>query len=402
MMSANGQRDVWVTGVGLSSSIGDGAEEHWTRLGNPTTQELRTKSRAGHLIFPAAAVDLARHIPNRLDVKRWGAVQSLGVHAAGDALVNAGLKESTELLARTLVVVAGVGGERDVALDHSIFRDPTRFENSSELNRKIVVGMRPSLFLAQLPNLLAGNISITFGVAGGSRTVMGEELAGVNAMLIARQLVADGVYDVALVGGSFAADREDLLLLYGFGGFLWRGDPIPVWSRAEAGGGLMLGTMSAFLVLEGADHAQTRNANPLCRLVRIGASHSRRNPGDVTRVLSAQWDDSSPSGLIGIISGASGVAPITDEERAALRQFASLPVRTPGSLTGHGMEASFPFNIALATLALQHGTFYPPFPGDALDPSPLPPLGRVVVTSVGHWRGESLAILESIGSEEKR
>jgi len=43
-------------------------------------------------------------------------------------------------------------------------------------------GLRPTLFLAQLSNLLAGNISIVHGVTGSSRTFMGEEVAGVDAV----------------------------------------------------------------------------------------------------------------------------------------------------------------------------------------------------------------------------
>ena len=45
--------------------------------------------------------------------------------------------------------------------------------------------LRPTLFLAQLSNLLAGNISIVHGVTGSSRTFMGEESAGVDAVRIA-------------------------------------------------------------------------------------------------------------------------------------------------------------------------------------------------------------------------
>ena len=45
--------------------------------------------------------------------------------------------------------------------------------------------LRPTLFLAQLANLMAGNISIVHGVTGSSRTFMGEEQAGVDALRIA-------------------------------------------------------------------------------------------------------------------------------------------------------------------------------------------------------------------------
>ena len=50
--------------------------------------------------------------------------------------------------------------------------------------------LRPTLFLAQLSNLLAGNISIVHGVTGSSRTFMGEETAGVDAVRIAFARIA--------------------------------------------------------------------------------------------------------------------------------------------------------------------------------------------------------------------
>ena len=83
--------------------------------------------------------------------------------------------------------------------------------------------LRPTLFLAQLSNLLAGNISIVHGVTGSSRTFMGEEAAGVDAVRIALSRIAAGQSDIALVGGATTAERPDLLMLYEFGGFALEG-----------------------------------------------------------------------------------------------------------------------------------------------------------------------------------
>jgi len=58
--------------------------------------------------------------------------------------------------------------------------------------------LRPTLFLAQLSNLLAGNIAIVHGVTGSSRTFMGEEPAGVDAARIALARIAAGQSDIAL------------------------------------------------------------------------------------------------------------------------------------------------------------------------------------------------------------
>ena len=79
--------------------------------------------------------------------------------------------------------------------------------------------LRPTLFLAQLSNLLAGNIAIVHGVTGSSRTFMGEEASGVDAVRIALARIAAGQSDIALVGAAHNGERKDLLLLYEFGDF---------------------------------------------------------------------------------------------------------------------------------------------------------------------------------------
>src|SRR5690606_24959476 len=114
--------------------------------------------------------------------------------------------------------------------------------------------LRPTLFLAQLSNLLAGNISIVHGVTGSSRTFMGEESAGVDAVRIAVSRINAGQSDVALVGGSYNSERPDLLMLYEFGGFNLKGTFAPVWER-DANSGFALASLGAFLVIESRAHA---------------------------------------------------------------------------------------------------------------------------------------------------
>jgi 3-oxoacyl-[acyl-carrier-protein] synthase II len=401
-MTARPCRDVWITGVCLVSSVGDGPQEHWVRLSGACAPLLGEHRRTGWLVHPLPGMDFSSQIPSRLDLKRMGSLQALGAYAAGRALEAAGLKGSPEILSRSVVVVSGAGGERDLQLDESIFSEPTRFTDQVALNEMLSARTRPSFFLAQLPNLLAGNISILFGVTGGSRTTMGDELAGVSACKVGCQLVGDGSYDVALVGGSFDVQRPDLLMLYGFGEFAWRHGHQPVALRSQRGGGFMLGTMAAFLVLESAGHARARGASPWCRVDGISTHHSRRQKGDVARALQKAWEELElrpTTTTAGIISGATGVSPSTEEEMAALSALASglggARIRVPGTLFGHGMEASFPFNVGIAALALKQGHLFPGLPGDPLGGSGIGALNRLLVTSVGHWRGEAVALLST-------
>jgi 3-oxoacyl-[acyl-carrier-protein] synthase II len=401
-MIARPRREIWITGVCLVSSAGDGPQAHWTRLNDPCAPPLVEPGRAGWPVHPLPAIDFSSQIPSRLDLKRMGPLQALGAYAAGRALESAGLKQSADILSKAVVVVSGSAGERDLQLDESIFSEPARFADRAALNELLSTRTRPSFFLTQLPNLLAGNISILFGITGGSRTTMGEELAGVSAYRIGCQLVDDGSYDVALVGGAFDAQRPDLLMLFGFGEYAWRHAHQPVALRSERGGGFVLGTMAAFLVLESADHAHARRASPWCRVEGISTHHTRRHKGDVESALEKAWEELAlhqSAGTTGIISGATGVSPSTDEEMAALSALASRHagtlIRVPGTLLGHGMEASFPFNVGIAALALQQGRLYPEWPGDPPGGSGADTLDRVLVTSVGHWRGEAVALLST-------
>ena len=177
-----------------------------------------------------------------------------------------------------LVVAAG-GGERDEAVD-AIILEASASRNDREvlLNEKLTTDLRPTLFLAQLSNLLAGNISIVHKVTGSSRTFMGEEGAGVAAIETAAARIRSGQSDHVLVGGAFQTEHSDMLLGYELGGFLHRGPWKPVWQRgASDGGGVVSGSGGCFLVLESRQHAKARGRAPYARIDAIASDRVRRS-----------------------------------------------------------------------------------------------------------------------------
>ncbi|RZI38094.1 beta-ketoacyl-ACP synthase, partial [Herbaspirillum sp. HC18] len=118
------------------------------------------------------------------------------------------------------------------------------------LNEKLMNDLRPTLFLAQLSNLLAGNIAIVHGVCGTSRTFMGEEAASIDAARIALARIENGESEIALIGAAHNGERPDLMILYEFGDFNLKGKYAPVWARDKDHGGFALGSGGVFLVLE--------------------------------------------------------------------------------------------------------------------------------------------------------
>jgi 3-oxoacyl-[acyl-carrier-protein] synthase II len=315
---ADAPREVWITGVGIVSCLGEGAEAHWQGFAEGRIK-IDAERFAPYLVHPLAPLDLDKQIPKKGDQRQMEAWQRIGTYAAGLALADAGVKGNAELLAHTDMIVAAGGGERDVAVDATILTNKPKSANPEAfLNERLMSDLRPTLFLAQLSNLLAGNISIVHGVTGSSRTFMGEEAAGVDAVRVALARIAAGQSELALVGGSHNGEREDLLLLYDAGGHMSRAPFRPVWERTA---GMVLGSLGAFLVLESREHAEARNAKPLARLAGVLSERSARPAGAVTTALARMWQSLAPQGAragMAVISGATGAQPATDEERAWL------------------------------------------------------------------------------------
>jgi 3-oxoacyl-[acyl-carrier-protein] synthase II len=392
---ADAPREVWITGIGIVSCLGEGPEAHWQGF---TERRIKIDAErfAPYLVHPLAPLDLDKQIPKKGDQRQMEPWQRIGTYAAGLALADAGLKGNAELLARMDMIVAAGGGERDVAVDAAILTNKPKSANPEAfLNERLMSDLRPTLFLAQLSNLLAGNISIVHGVTGSSRTFMGEEAAGVDAVRIALARITAGQSELALVGGSHNGEREDLLLLYDSGGHMLRGPFQPVWERRA---GMVLGSLGAFLVLEERGHAQARNARPLARLSGVISERSGRPAGAVTAALTRMWQSLAPQAPAGmaVISGATGAQPATNEERAWLKSLSDVPVRATGSLLGHGFEPQFSMNIALATLAIGREKLFPPADSSGIEREYEGPLARVAVTAVGHWRGEGMALVEAV------
>jgi len=377
-------REVWITGIGLVSSQGEGAEVHMGAFDGELAPKVDAERFAPFVVHPAVPLEWDRQIAKKADQRQMEPWQRLGVYAAGLALEDAGAKGDAELLGRMQMIVAAGGGERDYAVDGQILSgirnaaDPGVF-----LNERLMSDIRPTLFLAQLSNLLAGNIAIVHGVTGASRTFMGEEQCGVDALRIAHARIGAGQGDIFLVGGAYNAERPDVLLIYEMARLLWKDAFASVWDRPGEGGGFIPGSGAAFLVVETREHAEARGATPVAALQAVVSDQVRRSIGAVGASVEQLWERAAGefkpiSGAI--LSGATGIAGITEEERGALAKLMpGAPVHSTGDIFGHMIEAQFPAGVALAAAAIKDNYFR-----------------QAVVTSVGHMRGEGLAFLTAV------
>src|SRR3954451_9373883 len=389
--------EVWITGIGIATSLGEGLDAHWDAL-NARRINVDEARFAPYIVHPWAPIKLDAQIPKKGDQRQMEAWQRIGTYAAGLALDSAGVKGNQEILGRMDMIIAAGGGERDVPVDLAILNSYVKGNSSPVfLNERLMNDLRPTLFLAQLSNLLAGNIAIVHGVSGSSRTFMGEEAASIDAARIALARIASGQSDIALIGAAHNGERTDLLVLYEFGDFNLTDKFAPVWARQE-NSGFALGSAGVFLVMESREHAQARGAKPYAKLSKVVADLAqRKQPGAVTKSLEAMWPKLGVAGDSGnLITGATGVEPVTSEEKTFLRQHPGFAVRATGTMFGHTLETQFPLGLALAALSLSRGALFPPNDPTGLEVEKAGQLDQIVVVGAGHWQGEGMALVEAV------
>ncbi|PRX10291.1 UNVERIFIED_ORG: 3-oxoacyl-[acyl-carrier-protein] synthase II [Martelella mediterranea] len=390
--------DVVVTGIGLVTSFGVGQAPHVAMLTGSAAPEINIDSEicAPYPVHPLPEIDWKEQIPKRGDQRQMENWQRLGVYAAGLALDDAGVKGNEEVCSTMDMIVAAGGGERDIAVDTMIVNEGLeRSDREILLNEKLTTELRPTLFLAQLANLVAGNISIVHKVTGSSRTFMGEEAAGISAVATAYARILAGQSTHTLVGASYVAERRDILLMMEAVHALSRGKWEPLWDRAaEDDGSMVMGSAGAFLVLESRAYAEARGAHIYATLSGVEGDRGKRDDGRLEKRLGRLFADAGFEGGNGeaVFSGATGLSELTKREADFLKgAFPDTPLRGYTGITGHAMEANFPLGIALGALALDSKTPVPVF--NEGEEQMTAPAQKIAVTNVGLQRGEGVAVL---------
>ncbi|WP_208434137.1 beta-ketoacyl-ACP synthase [Bartonella taylorii] len=386
---------VLITGIGIISSLGEGINHHWDFLNNPTvTPNLDYTTFPPYTVHQLPEVDWSLQIPKKSDQRQMGTWQRLGTYAAGLALDDAGMKNNEQLTSTMDMIVAASGGERDIVVDAQILSQARKVpDHAFILNSVLSTELRPTLFLAQLSNLLAGNISIVHKVTGFSRTFMGEEGSGLSALQIAVARIRSGQSTHALVGSSYNAQSYDMLLSHELGGLLTHSGWAPVWERQNyPGGGVITGSGGIFLVLESRKHARKRNVHAYAEISQIITDQTDRTKIPLEEsIVSMLKTIEAKSALT--ISAASGFHEVTEAEKSAL-EAADISYRGVTTLFGYIREAQFPLAVALAALAVKKRHSFP-----ALSAHEKPfskEVRQAFVTTIGIKRAEGIAHLTAV------
>jgi len=269
-------RRVVVTGIGLLSPFGVGAEHTWKQLlaGRSAARRVDTfevddlPSKIAHVIprdGGEASFDPDRFMEPK-EQRKVGDYIIYGVAAAELALEDSGWKPSTyeEQCASGVLIGSGIGGIDGIA------------ENTMILKEKGPRRISPFFIPGNIINLVSGHVSIRHGLKGPNHAVVTACSTGAHAIGDAARLIQFGDADVMVAGGAEAPVTR--LSLAGFAACkalsTARNDEPQKASRPydRDRDGFVMGEGAGVVVLEALEHAQARGAKIYGEVVGYGLS----------------------------------------------------------------------------------------------------------------------------------
>ncbi len=363
---------VVVTGMGALSPLGLSANASWEAL-------IAGQCGVGPIThFDALAMEMPCQVAAEVknfdptfsgleakDTKKADRFILLGLAAVREAMLQAGLAEikANTAIDRTRVAVilgSGIGGLPAVEEAYRTLQDrgPRR--------------VSPFFIPAMLPNLLAGQASIMFGLQGANVCPVSACATSAHAIGWGKRLIESGEADIVITGGAEAAICPTAIAGFAAMRALSTGfNTTPDQASRPfdaARDGFVMGEGAAVLVLESAAHAAQRGAQPLARLSGFGqtadASHITLADGSGSRramELALHEAGLAPQQISAINAHATST-PLGDEQEAATIAAlfgANIPTSATKGATGHLLGAAGALEAVFSILSLRTGILPP-------------------------------------------
>ncbi|MBO4404577.1 MAG: beta-ketoacyl-ACP synthase II [Treponema sp.] len=262
-------RRVVVTGMGCISPVGNSVEETWNAVkeGKSGITTITRYDNTNFKVKYAAEVkdfDAEKYMDPKA-ARKMAMFSKFAVAAAKMALDDASLTDKADILENTGIYLGvGIGGlEVTEAAMKSYF--------ASDLKR-----MPPLTIPELIPNEATGNISIMFGIHGGSHTIATACASGTDAIGDALDQVRCGRYDVMLAGGAESTQCGFANLGFTVLQALsskWENEPQKACRPFDKQrDGFIMGEGATILVLEEYEHAKARGAKIYAEVAGYGAS----------------------------------------------------------------------------------------------------------------------------------
>jgi 3-oxoacyl-[acyl-carrier-protein] synthase II len=269
-MSDN-RRRVVITGLGAVTPIGKDVPSTWRALlagesgAGPITLFETTEAYNCRIACEVKDFDPLSALEQK-EVRRYDRFAQFGIHAADEAMRNAGLVGTPEGIAGErfgVIFGSGIGGISTMEAQHDQLRErgPGR--------------VSPFFIPMFIPDILAGLISIRFGAKGPNYATVSACASGAHAIGDAFRFIERGDADIMIAGGGEATITP--LAVSGFAAMKalsTRNDDPKAASRPFDAGrdGFVIGEGAGCVVLEALETAVERGASIVAEVVGYGVS----------------------------------------------------------------------------------------------------------------------------------
>ena len=347
-MQGQGRR-IAITGLGVVAPCGLGKDAYWTGLLGPGLDGVGRATEIGDW-------DASPYYDSPKDARRADLSEQFAVAAATEAMAQAGELTADPTRIGT-IFGTGVGGIHPLEEQIAI-----RLEKGER---------RVSPFLVPMMMANAGGaaVSMRFGLRGPNETICTACAAGTHALTYAARLIAWGLADAVVSGGTehaatttalagfgnmtalsssgtsrpFDVDRDGFVMGEGAAAFV-----LEEWGAAEARGATILGE-----VLGGGSNADAHHITApspggvgAIDCMRLALTDAGLEPGDVRQInahgTSTPLNDAAEAAAIADVFGPGAV-----------------PVVSTKGVTGHALGAAGALEAAAVLLSIEHGLIPP-------------------------------------------
>jgi 3-oxoacyl-[acyl-carrier-protein] synthase II len=355
---ASPQIQIAITGRGVVSSIGEGADAFVDAL-------LERRSGIVDGVAPCAEFDAEAAMSPKI-ARRSDRYTQLAFAAAAQAAEEAGLPGDVDVERLAILVGTGVGGLKTLEDECRAFIDGG------------VRAVSPHFVPMMMPNAAAGAIAMQLGAHGPGFSVSSACATGSHAIGEAKRMLERGEADVVVAGGTEAAITPLCMAAFQRMGALSReGVSRPFDARRD---GFVMGEGAGVVVMERADHARARGAKILGYVAGYGASNDafhmtqpdQDGRGAEKAMRAALADAGAEPQEIGYINAHGTSTPFNDriETHAIHSVFngGSPPVSSTKSAIGHLLGAAGAVEAVAVLGALQRGILPPTLNFEQPDP----------------------------------
>lgn len=369
------KRRVVVTGEGIVSSLGHSAAGVVPRLKELRNCVVRSPDMASYkglhtnLWAPCGYVRPERY--TRKILRTMSPVSEMSLFAAEDALSQAGLLEDSATLR---------GGRLGVAFGSCSGGVEANLDFATILVDHEVKNVTSSTYLKMMPQTVAVNLSVHFGMTGRLLPTGTACTSGSLAIGEAYEAVASGKQDVMVAGGAEEFSITQVAVFDTLFSTSCRNDSPDTTPRAfdRDRDGLVIGDGAAVLVVEELGHALARGARPIAEIAGFGTNTDGRHvtqpsADTMARALSLALEDAGiPSSSVGYVNAHGTATQLGDVAEGTATQSVfganAVPVSTVKNYTGHTLGACGAIEAIATIEMMRDGWFAPNLNLDSPDP----------------------------------